>query len=1449
MARIFLSHSSADEREAVALKQWLAANGWDDVFLDVDPQRGLVAGERWQEALRRAADRCEAVVFIVSPAWARSKWCLAEFLLAKSLNKRIFGVVLKEVPLAKLPIEMTAEWQLCRLVGLGSTEDIRFTWRETKHCIKLQAQGLARLREGLLRAGLNANHFPWPPQDEPQRAPYRGLEPLEAVDAAVFFGRDAEILRGLDALRGMRASLDQRLFVILGASGAGKSSFLRAGLLPRLARDDRHFLPLPPVRPESDAVDGERGLAQALHHAWHKLQLPGLPLGQIRLRLREGPAALAVLLHQLQEAARARLLALPADAMPPTLVLPVDQAEELFTADAGEPARRFLQFLGGVLRPQGNTPAAVPLVVAFTIRSDRYEPLQTAPELAGLHSVVFDELKPMPPTRFREVIVGPARRATEAGRTLALQPDLVNALVDECSVGGDTLPLLSLTLLRLYRDYGSDGELRLDEYQAMGGLANVIRTEVESVLATEPATREAQLELLHAAFIPWLATINAQNDQPMRRVARLSDLPPDSHPLIEALARKRLLLADRRGGETVVEVAHEALLRQWNVLAQWLQDERADLKDADVLEHAAQEWQEKGRLDAWLLQAERLVIAEALAAMSTFAARLASCREFLQASRQREELRRQQEEQDRQAKLLAAQQLAAEQERRADAEEKAKQEAVQRANAEAQAKQEAIASAARVKRRSHMLVVALVMMGVALAAAGWAYVRSNQQFRQATVLRLTAQAQAMFAGKYPGNDERALMQVLAAERVAPGVAEAELLNSLLVTSNLFKVASNRSPISALAISPDGSRIVSGSYDGTLRLWDAHSGAPIGAPLQGHKDWVSSVAISPDGSRIVSGSHDKTLRLWDARSGAPIGAPLQGHEGVVASVAFSPDGSRIVSGSHDKTLRLWDARSGAPIGALFQVHETVSSVAFSPDGSRIVSGSYVSTLRLRDAYSGDVIGGATLPALRLWDARSGVLIGAPLQGHENVVTSVAFSPDGSRIVSGSHDKTLRLWDARSGAPVGTPLQGHEGGVTSVAFSPDGSRIVSGSKDKTLRLWDARSGAPIGAPLQGHELGVDSVAFSPDGSRIVSGSYDGTLRLWDARSGVSIGAPLQEHEDAVRSVAFSPDGSRIVSGSAHIISASADKTLRLWDARSGAPIGAPLQGHEKSVASVAFSPDGSRIVSGSHDKTLRLWDARSGAPIGAPLQGHESAVLSVAFSPDGSRIVSAGSMDQTLRLWDARSGAPIGAPLQGHKNWVVSVAFSPDGSRIVSGSWDNTLRLWDARSGAPIGAPLQGHESGVTSVAFSPDGSRIVSGSMDETLRLWDAGSGTPIGAPLQGHKHWVVSVAFSPDGNRIISSSEDKTLWLWPAPKLWPGELCAKLTRNMSRREWREWVAPNISYQCQCPGLPITPDNPGSKAASERCPGEVTAPLFPLPVPQRHADLTPHGRSEVVPIKR
>lgn len=716
------------------------------------------------------------------------------------------------------------------------------------------------------------------------------------------------------------------------------------------------------------------------------------------------------------------------------------------------------------------------------------------------------------------------------------------------------------------------------------------------------------------------------------------------------------------------------------------------------------------------------------------------------------------------------------------------------------------------------LAVLVVGLGVATKKANDSADRARAELRRAVSIRLIVEAQGMFTRTRNGNDERGLLQLLAAHRIAPdNETESGLLNGLLQLQGTSKIIETYATVNDVAFSPDGSRIISGSWDKPLRMWDANTGQPIDTPQVSHTT-SSSEAISPDGSRIVSAYDDHTLRIKDVNTGQSIGTPLEGHTSIVSSVAFSPDGNRIISGSWDKTLRLWDAQTGRTIGTPLQGHtDIVSSVAFNPDGSRIVSGSDDKTLRL-------------------WDAKSGSAIGTPLQGHTGKVTSVAFSPDGNRIVSGSDDTTLRLWNMNSSQTLGrttrivaigrpskenedmryealwrkfqarkefspTDLQKNEVSellVTCMDISRDGSRIIVGGDDDTLRLWDVNTGLPIGQPMQAHTRKITSLAFSPNGSRIVSGSRDKTLRLWDTNTGQPIGGPMQGHTDSISLVAFSSDGRRI-------ISVSGDRTLRLWDGGTGKPIGEPMQGHTDAIALVALSSDGRRIVSVSNDndKTLRLWDAKTGKPIGEPLQERTAPVESVAISPDGSRVVT-GRGDTKMQLWDANTGKRIGEPLEGHSQTVRMIVFSPDGGRFVSISDEKTLRLWDAKTGQPIGMPLQGHSGWVTSVAFSHDGRRIVSSSDDKTLRMWDVNTGQSIGPPL--YTGLITFLGFSSDDRSIVTFDRTgKTLGLWPAPKIWPDELCKKLTRNMSRREWREWVSPEIDYVEQCPGLPIPSD--------------------------------------------
>jgi eukaryotic-like serine/threonine-protein kinase len=529
-------------------------------------------------------------------------------------------------------------------------------------------------------------------------------------------------------------------------------------------------------------------------------------------------------------------------------------------------------------------------------------------------------------------------------------------------------------------------------------------------------------------------------------------------------------------------------------------------------------------------------------------------------------------------------------------------------------------------------------------------------------------------------------------------------------------------VQAVAFSPDGQRILTGSGDKTAKVWDVASGKEL-FTLKGHRDEINSVAFSRDGQWIVTGSKDNTARVWEGANGR-FHHRLDGQGYAIRAVAFSPDGQRILTGSGDRTAKVYEAASGSNLLTLRGHGGVVTSVAFSPDGQRILTGSADNTARV-------------------WEAASGHLM-FRLDGHTDVVRSVAFSPDGHRIVTGSEDNTARVWEAATGSNLFT-LRGHRDRISSVAFSADGTRIVTGSEDNSAKVWEAASGREL-STLRGHSDRILSVAFSPDGQRIVTGGWDKTAVLWNAASGKQV-RPLLGHSSQIRSVAFSPDGQRIVNG-------SDDATARVWDATSGEELSL-LRGHTAAVRAVAFSPDGRRIVTGSDDATARVWEAASGEEL-CMLKGHTDTILSVAFSADGRRIAT-GSGDNTAKVWDADSGKYL-FTLQGHDDRVLAVAFSPDGHRIVTGSEDDTARVWEAASGNHL-FTLQRHVSPIWSAAFSPDGQRIVTGSADSTAIVWDAVHGHYL-LSLMGHRLDVLAVAFSPDGQRIVTGSGDRTAKVW-----------------------------------------------------------------------------------------
>jgi hypothetical protein len=549
VARLFISHSSWNNDKATEVRDWLAKNGWDDVFLDLDPERGIAAGQRWKAALQKAAWRCEVVLALLSKEWLASSWCKAEVDAARLMGKKVIAALLG-IDKSEVPPDLTDE----QYIDLTRDPD-----------------AYRRLKEGLKRAGLDPTTFPFPPG----RRPYPGFAYLEEEDAAVFFGRDAQIVRGLDEIRRLARAGVTRMFVILGASGSGKSSFLRAGLWPRLKRDDLAWLPLPIVRPERAAISGKYGLAQALYQIVSEprfaegMRRRGLPRTRADIQdfVEKTEEGFAQLLAALREIARDG-----GGATAPAILLAVDQGEELFNEEGRDEAERFI---GIVTRTLMADPRTLAILV---MRSDSVPLLQRNSNLAALPKDAFT-LDMMLEGSYRAVIEGPARLVEPP---LKVDPRLIDALLEDIS-GQDALPLLAFTLAHLYDNYRAENELTLSGYDKIGRVTGVIDMTVAQAFADAVARGEApedgkaQLALARSAFIPHLAQVNAAG-QFVRKVAARDQIPAEVRPLIDRFADQRLLIRDRRkdadGKDVdVLEVAHEALLRQ-PPFSEWLAEDR-----------------------------------------------------------------------------------------------------------------------------------------------------------------------------------------------------------------------------------------------------------------------------------------------------------------------------------------------------------------------------------------------------------------------------------------------------------------------------------------------------------------------------------------------------------------------------------------------------------------------------------------------------------------------------------------------------------------------------------------------------------------------------------------------------------------------------------------------------------------------------------------------------------
>ena len=623
-------------------------------------------------------------------------------------------------------------------------------------------------------------------------------------------------------------------------------------------------------------------------------------------------------------------------------------------------------------------------------------------------------------------------------------------------------------------------------------------------------------------------------------------------------------------------------------------------------------------------------------------------------------------------------------------------------------------------------------------------------------------------------------------------------------------------VNSARFSPDGRLVVTASSDKTARVWDAGSGKPISQPMK-HDGGVISAQFSPDGRLVVTASWDKTARVWDASNGRPVSLPMKHDDGVL-SARFSPDGRLVVTASDDYTARVWDAGSGKPVSQPMKHDRWLYSAQFSPDGRLVVTASFDNTARVWDVASGKpvsqpmkhdgrvysaqfspdgrlVVTASSDMTARVWDATTGKPASPPMK-HDDSVQSAQFSPDGRRVVTASADKTALVWDATTGKPISQPMK-HDGMVHSAQFRPDGRLVVvTSSRDRTARVWDVASGKPISQPMK-HDGRVYSAQFSPDGRLVVTTTLDNIARVWDAASGKPISPPMKHDGRVYSAHQFSPDGRLVVT-------TTLDKIARVWDATTG-KLATPPMKHDGRVGSAQFSPDGRLVVTTTDDGTALVWDAGSGKPVSQPMK-HVGNVSSAQFSPDGRLVVVTASSEMTARVWDATTGKPASPPMR-HDYFVESAQFSPDGRLVVTVSSDKTARVWDAGSGKPISPPMK-HDGMVDSARFSPDGRLVVTTTLDKIARVWDAASGKPVSPPMK-HDGMVYSVQFSPDGRLVVTTS-DKTARVWEiAPKAgkemaaalaYFGEAVGQMRMNanggmesLSADEWyhlREWARKN-----------------------------------------------------------
>lgn len=1153
--------------------------------------------------------------------------------------------------------------------------------------------------------------------------PYLGLASFGPQEAAIFYGRDEEICDLLQRLR-TQTELGCAFVVIVGASGSGKSSLALAGVAASLrdhTYDDQvHSWRIAHFTPSLFKEDLVSGLIVQLSDVLSELKAAPNALEDAIVGLKQNPNLTI------------RLSLSPAFARESQkcggcvrVVLVIDQMEELWTVQTitDERKEEFFEVLEALARSNL-------VAVVATLRSDFYSNAQKIPafiRLKGQHGH-FDLLPPSP-AALQRLIIEPAKAAGakfERDEDTGITLDQV-VLRDACR-DPSALPLLQYALTELYSQREeSTGTMTYATYARMGGVEGALGRRAAEAVRKLPADAQAAL----SEILSMLVTIDIDGEQaPVRRRAPRDELraTPARKVLVDSLVNARLLVTDSQQGASVVSLAHEALVRNWEELEIWINKNREHLRIRARVERAQQLWRQFP--DSSLLLNPGLPLEEGKQ-LITSAPQLLSqdTTQYIKDS-------------------VAAVVKVATQRRR---------------------------------RTQVTLAVMAVLTTVAVVAGCVGYIQSQraEKARSEAVGHyndaITAQKE-LTAQVYDNsislaereittdNDVEKAMQMLRGEACPDKFRgwEWRYLMSRLKGDDIV-LSGHLAGLYGGDFLRDGNTLLTYSIDGTVKWWDI---ATRKATKSIDADYVRGIsemiaisgkprrpimcmAISPDGTTFATGSFTPTddglipklersspglVRVWSIETGEKM-QEFRDQRGVILAMTYSPDGKRLVASSinDENSFAVWDITSGKLVKKVLGQGSQIHCFRFSPDGKILAA----------TDTNGDIC---------FWDATT-LELKDRLRAHEAPVVGLAFCPtDGNRLVSSAQDGFIRLWDLTSRQKV-LEMSGHLGAVFDVQFSPDGTRVASAGLDKTVRLWDAVTGREK-ITLRGHQELVWRVNFSHDGQRLVSASFDKTARVWDASFSQELDTDdkrvLRGHTDRVNGLATSEDGRWLVSG-------SWDKTVRIWSTVDGSAT-STLSGHAGAVMNVAISADGQRVLSAGWDRKAILWDRGTGKPL-VTFSEHSAPVQGVAFSPDETLAATAG-FDGQLFIWRVSDGEIV-TRCDGFVFPVFSVAFSPDGTRIASGGTDRKVKIWEVKTGRLV-REFNYHQASVCGVAYSHDGKILASAGWDHKVCLWDPMGDGLSQKPrvLEGHKDRVNALSFSPDGRRLATAGEDKTVRIW-----------------------------------------------------------------------------------------